>query len=198
VRGDLEAVVKAVLLDVEARRDPTTLPDFGRLQDPALFVTRTLRALECWGQGYGLQERVSQMAQSVFSPPTVFSFYSPDYQVPGTAILGPQFQIYTESTAIRRANFVNTLLFGTISLPSYAPPGSLTAYIGLQPWANIASNPTALVDDLSLRLMHQAMPLDMRARIIQAVTAVPALNPTYRAQTAIYLVATSAQYNVQR
>ncbi len=198
IRGDLGAVVKAVLLDVEARRDPTTLPNFGRLQDPALFVTRTVRALEGWGQGYGLQERVGQMAQSVFSPPTVFSFYSPDYQVPGTPLLGPQFQIYTESTAIRRANFVNTLLFGTIPLPSYAPAGSSTVYVALIPWANIAGNPTALVDDLSLRFMHQAMPLDMRSRIIQAVSAIPALNPTYRAQTAIYLVATSAQYNVQR
>jgi uncharacterized protein (DUF1800 family) len=198
VRGDVKAVVKAVLLDVEARRDPKTLPDFGRLQDPALFVTRTLRALEAAGQGYGLQERVSPMAQSVFSPPTVFSFYSPDYQVPGTPLLGPQFQIYTESTAIRRANFVNTILFGTIPLPSYAPPGSTTVSVAVLPWANIAGNPTALVDDLSLRFMHQAMPLDMRSRIIQAVTAVPALNPMYRAQTAIYLVATSAQYNVQR
>jgi uncharacterized protein (DUF1800 family) len=198
VRGDMKAVVKAVLLDVEARRDPTTLPDFGRLQEPALFVTRTLRSLEATGEGYGLQERVSPMAQSVFSPPTVFSFYSPDYQVPGTPLLGPPFQIFTESTAIRRANFVSTILFGSISLPSYAPPGATTASVSLTPWISRAGNPAALVDDLSLRLMHGAMPADMRARIIQAVTAIAASNPTYRAQTAIYLTATSAQYNVQR
>jgi uncharacterized protein (DUF1800 family) len=197
-RGDMRAVVKAVLLDVEARRDPATVPDFGRLQDPALFVTRTLRSLEATGQGYGLQERVSPMGQSVFSPPTVFSFYQPDYQVPGTTLLGPPFQIYTESTAIRRANFVNTVVFGTVPLPSYAPPGSTTASIDLTPWINLAGNPAALVDDLSLRLMHGAMPADMRARVIQAVTAVAAANPTYRAQTAVYLTATSAQYDVQR
>ena len=129
MRGDLRAVVKAVLLDVEARRDPTTLADFGRLQDPAVFVTRTLRSLEGTGQGYGLQERVSPMGQSVYSPPTVFSFYSPDYQVPGTPLLGPPFQIFTESTAIRRANFINTIVFGSISLPSYAPAGSTTASV---------------------------------------------------------------------
>jgi hypothetical protein len=198
VRGDLRAVVKAVLLDVEARRDPATLPDFGRLQEPALYVTRTLRSLEGTGQGYGLQERVGQMAQSVFSPPTVFSFYSPDYQVPGTPLLGPPFQIFTESTAIRRANFINTIVFGSISPPSYAPAGSTTASVSLTPWINLAGNPAALVDDLSLRLMHGAMPADMRARIVQAVTAIAASNPTYRAQTAVYLVATSAQYNVQR
>jgi uncharacterized protein (DUF1800 family) len=198
VRGDLRAVIKAVLLDVEARRDPSTLRDFGRLQEPALFVTRTLRSLEATGQGYGLQERVGSMAQTVFSPPTVFSFYSPDYQVPGTPLLGPPFQIFTESTAIRRANIVNTLLFGTISLPSYAPAGATTVAVTLTPWINLAGTPAALVDDLSLRLMHGAMPADMRARIIQAVTAIAASNPTYRAQTALYLTATSAQYNVQR
>jgi hypothetical protein len=54
------------------------------------------------------------------------------------------------------------------------------------------------VDDLSLRLMHGALPADMRARVIQAVSAIAASNPTYRAQTAIYLVGTSAQYAVQR
>jgi uncharacterized protein (DUF1800 family) len=197
-RGDLRAVVKAVLLDVEARRDPTTLPDFGRLQDPALYVIRTLRSLEGTGQGYGLQERVSQMALTVFSPITVFSFYSPDYQVPGTPLLGPPFQIFTESTAIRRANFINTIVFGSIGLPSYAPAGSTTAAVSLTPWINMAGNPAALVDDLSARLMHGAMPADMRSRIIQAVTAIAASNPTYRAQTAVYLTATSAQYQVQR
>jgi hypothetical protein len=62
----------------------------------------------------------------------------------------------------------------------------------------MAGNPTALVDDLSLRLMHGAMSPAMRARIIQAVTAIAASNPTYRAQTAVYLTATSVQYNVQR
>ncbi len=197
-RGDLKAVVKAVLLDVEARRNPATARDFGRLQEPALLVTRTLRSLEVVGQGYGLQERAGQLGQSVFSPVTVFSFYSPDFQVPGTPLLGPPFQIYTESTAIRRANLINTLVFGTISVPSYAPAGSTTASIPLSAWAAIAGNPASLVDDLSMRLMHGAMPADMRARIIQAVTAIAATNPTLRAQTAIYLVATSAQYNVQR
>jgi len=198
VRGDMKAVVKAVLLDVEARRNPSILPEFGRLQEPAVFVTRTLRSLGATGQGYGLHERVSQMGQSVFSAPTVFSFYSPDYQVPGTAFFGPPFQIYTESTSIRRANFVNTVLFGQVSPPSYAPPGSTTVAINLAPWTALASNPTALVDDMSMRFMHGAMPADMRSRIIQAITALPPTNPTYRAQAAIYLTATSMQYGLQR
>jgi uncharacterized protein DUF1800 len=198
VRGDMKAVVKAVLLDVEARRNPSILPEFGRLQEPALFVTRTLRSLEGSGQGYGVQERVSQMGQSVFSAPSVFSFYSPDHQVPGTALLGPPFQIYTESTAIRRANFVNTVLFGQVSPPSYAPPGSTTVAVNLAPWTALASNPAALVDDVSMRLMHGAMSAGMRTRIVQAVTALPATNPTYRAQAAIYLTATSMQYGLQR
>jgi hypothetical protein len=80
----------------------------------------------------------------------------------------------------------------------YAPPESTTASVDLSPWIALAGDPAALVDDLSLRLMHGAMPADMRARIIQAVSSVTAYSPSYRAQTAIYLIATSAQYNVQR
>ena len=198
VRGDMKAVVKAVLLDVEARRDPATVPDFGRFQDPALFATRTLRALEATGQGYGLWERVHPMGQNPFSPPSVFSFFAPDFQVPGTTLLGPPLQIFTESTAIRRANLINTIAYNTVPLPLYAPPGSTTISVDLTPWVSLAGDPAALVDDLSLRLMHGAMPADMRARIIQALSAIPATSPTTRAQAAIYLITTSAQYSVQR
>jgi hypothetical protein len=51
---------------------------------------------------------------------------------------------------------------------------------------------------MSMRFMHGAMPADMRSRIVQAITALPATNPTYRAQAAIYLTAASMQYGVQR
>jgi hypothetical protein len=117
--------------------------------------------------------------------------------VPGTTLLGPPLQIYTESTAIRRANFIHTIVYGTIPPPLYAPPESTTISVDLTPWVNLAGDPAALVDELSLRLMHGAMPADMRARIIQAVGAMSE-HATTRAQAAIYLITTSAPYNVQR
>jgi uncharacterized protein (DUF1800 family) len=196
VRGDLEAVVRAVLLDSEARREPTT--DFGRPREPILFMTSLLRNLGATGEGWGLTSYASNMGQNPLSPPTVFNFFPPDYQVPGTLLFGPPLEIYTESTAIRRSNFVNTLLFGTVGVPSYAPPGATSVAVDLTPWIDLAGNPAALVDTLNARLMGGRMPADMRATIAQAVSNTSATNPTTRARTALYLVATSAQYNVQR
>ena len=133
------------------------------------------------------------MAQSVFSPPTVFNFYSPDYQVPGTTILGPPFQIYTESTAIRRANFVNTFIFGTISLPGYAPAGATTVSVDLTPWISLRRQPRGAGGRPGrCGSCRRACPPTMRA----AASSTPSRpsrprDPTNRAQTAIYLIATS-------
>jgi hypothetical protein len=118
--------------------------------------------------------------------------------VPGSTLFGPPLEIYTESTAVRRSNFVNTLVFGTIPVGRYAPPGATSVTLDLTPWVNLAASPTALVDTLNTRLMGGTMPADMRTTIIQAVTTTSASSTTTRARTAIYLVATSPQYNVQR
>jgi hypothetical protein len=196
LRGDLKAVVKAVLLDPEARREPT--PDFGRQQEPILFMTSLLRKLGATGDGWGLTGTASNMGENPLSPFTVFGFFSPDYQVPGTLLFGPPLEIYTESTAIRRSNFVNTLVFGTVGVPIYAPPGATSVSVDWTPWINMAGNPALLVNTLNARLMAGRMPADIRDTIIQAVTSTSATSPVTRAKTAVYLVATSAQYGVQR
>ena len=196
VRGDMKAVIRAVLLDPEARREPTL--DFGRPREPLTFVTGLLRKLEATGDGFGLIYLAGNMGQSPLGPPTVFGFYVPDYQVPGSTLFGPPLEIHTESTAIRRSNFVYSLVFGSISVPSHAPPGATSVAIDLTPWVDLAGNPAALVDQLNLRLMGGSMPADMRNAVAQAVAKTSASNTSTRAKTAIYLVATSPQYNVQR
>jgi hypothetical protein len=62
----------------------------------------------------------------------------------------------------------------------------------------LATNPAQLVDALNARLMHGTMSPEMRQSIIDAVTAVAVTNPLKRARTAVYLVATSSQYQVER
>jgi uncharacterized protein (DUF1800 family) len=199
-RGNLRAVVKAVLLDVEARRDPVGDGNFGRAVEPALFITQYVRGLGATGQGYGLAERSAQLEQQVFGAPTVFNFFQPDFQVPGTTILGPPIQIYTESNAVRRNNLINTFIYQTIGLPGYAPGGSSTVSFttAMQPFIQSAGNPGGLVDLLADRLMPGRMTPTMRQVIVNAVTATPANDPTNRARTALYLMATSPTYNVNR
>jgi hypothetical protein len=62
----------------------------------------------------------------------------------------------------------------------------------------LAGDPAQLVDALDALMLHGSMSTAMRQSIIQAVAAVPVSNPLKRVRTAVYLVATSSQYQVQR
>jgi uncharacterized protein (DUF1800 family) len=199
VRGDLKAVVEAILLDSEARSPVGTA--VGHLREPALFINNILRMFDAKSadrtqnsDGY-LNPQCVNMDQDVLRPPTVFSYFPADYGLPGAAgLLGPEFGILGTSTSLRRANFINTIVFSTIAVSSNAPRGTAIDLSALQA---LASNPTALVDEVNRIMMHNTMSAEMRNSIITAVTAVSATNTLKRARTAVYLVATSSQYQVQ-
>jgi uncharacterized protein (DUF1800 family) len=202
VRGDLKAVVKAVLLDAEARGDVKTDPAYGRLRNPAQFVANLCRAFNAksadgatTSDGY-LNPQTSPMGMDVFRPASVFSYFPPGYVVPATGgKRGPEFGILSTSTALRRANFVNTMVFSRISVGTNAPRGTSLDFSSLQA---LAPDPAKLVDELNKLLMHGAMSAEMRQSVVDAVSAVPGTNPLKRARTAVYLVATSSQYQVER
>jgi uncharacterized protein (DUF1800 family) len=202
VRGDLKAVVKAILLDPEARGDVKTDPSYGHLRHPALFITNILRAFYARSangsgesDGY-LNPQAVLMGMDVFRPPSVFSYFSPGTVTPGTAgVRGPEFGLFSTSTALRRLNFVNTIVFSTIPVSANSPNGTS---LDLSPVQALASKPDQLVDALNVILMHGTMSAAMRASVIQAVSAVTSTNTLKRARTAVYLVATSSQYQVER
>jgi uncharacterized protein (DUF1800 family) len=202
VRGDLKAVVKAILLDEEARGGSKTDPNYGHLRHPALFITGLLRAFNArsadgstTSDGY-LNPQSVQMGLDLFRPPSVFSYFPPGYVVPGTGGLrGPEFGVLSTSTALRRANFVNTMVFGNIPMSANAPRGTA---LDLSAMRALAGSPNQLVEALNQLLLHGTMSAEMRASTLEAVTAVPRSNSLKRARTAIYLVATSSQYQVGR
>ncbi len=204
VRGDLKAVVTAILLDQEARCDDvatcaaSTDLNYGRLRSPMLFVTNILRAFNPTSDGVGLSDRAKNMGQEVFYPPTVFSYYRPNYVVPGTTLLGPEFTIQSSSGAINRANFVNTMVFSRIGTP---PAGTAIDLSGLQALSAGDSTGNTLVNELNRLLMHGTMSTEMRTKILQTITALPnatAADQLKRARWALYLVASSTQYQVAR
>jgi uncharacterized protein (DUF1800 family) len=202
VRGDMKAVVRAILLDEEARGDIKTDPAYGRLRHPAQFIANILRAFNAKSadrtsesDGY-LNPQSVTLGMDVFRPPSVFSYFSPGTVVPGTnGVRGPEFGIFSTSTALRRLNFVNTMVFSTIPVSANAPSGTA---LDLSDMQALAGDPAELVDALDDLLMHRSMSPAMRASIIEAVSAVPASNTLKRARTAVYLVATSSQYQVER
>jgi hypothetical protein len=210
VRGDLKAVVKAILTDVEARGDIKSDPNYGYLKEPVLHVTNILRqfnvraangAAGSVSDGY-LNPQTQALSQDVFRSQSVFNYYPPTYIVPVTNILGPEFYIMTTSTALRRANFMNTIVFNTI--PATTPPNTLTPFgtsidlSEMQALATADLTGAQLVEALNKKLMHGAMSAEMRNIITTAVVAAPSNNPLLRARTAVYLIATSSQYQVQR
>ena len=195
VKGDLRAVVKAVLLDEEARGHTHDM-DFGKLKEPVQAMLQLVRALSGRGDGLGLSGLARNMGQDPYFAPTVFNFYQPDFQLPGTMLAAPPFQIYTEATAVNRANWANTVLFGTVSVP-FGPAGT-SVTIDMAPLDALAADPAALVNALDQALLHGSMSSGMRSTIVDAVTRISATRPRARVQNALYLVATSAQFNVSR
>jgi uncharacterized protein (DUF1800 family) len=202
VRGDMRAVVEAILLDPEARGPLKTDPNYGHLRHPALLITGLLRAFSARGAGGNptsdgyLNPQSVSMGMDVFRPPSVFSYFSPAAVAPGTGGLrAPEMGLFTTSTSLRRINFVNTLVFSGIPVSASAPSGTS---LDLSPLQALAHAPEQMVDALNDLLMHGTMSAQMRASIVQAVSAVAATNPLKRARTAVYLVASSSQYQVER
>jgi uncharacterized protein (DUF1800 family) len=214
-RGSLKNVVRNILLDPEARGDVKTDPSYGKLREPVQYISNFLRAFnatsdgviaQCTGGAVG--DAPSAMGQPLFLPSTVFSYYEPDYQVTGTRLTGPAFQILTTSTTLRRANYVNQMLYFGIQPIFLSGCGNTPAPTGTQiqmlPLINLGDNPAGMVDYLDTLLLHGTMSASVRQTVLTAVNAIPSSGTgstdyqRRRAQTAIYLVATSAQYEVQR
>ena len=190
VRGDLQAVIRAILLDDEARAgDPPETPaeNEGHLREPVLYLAGLLRALQAGVTATnGLPQNTAAEDQIVYAPPSVFNYFSPGYRVDDGKLLGPEFQIQSPSVAMVRADLVNTLVYRGIA----------GVQLDLTPFAELAATPDALLDRLSTLLFHGQMPDDLRATIVTAMAAAP--TNMQKAQAAIYLAASSSQYQVER
>jgi hypothetical protein len=199
-------VVRAILLDSEARGDlidAAAQPNYGKLREPVQFITNLLRAFSATSDGVlnslnisGSSIGSADMSQDVFNAPSVFSFYPPTARVPGENALAPQFAVFSSLTSLRRANLVSRIVFSTI--PAAAPNRPTGTSIDLSFWDPLASNPDGLIDALDRLLLHGAMSAEMRHSVRTAVESVPVSNSRLRVRTAVYLIASSSQYQVQR
>jgi len=196
VRGDMKAVVKAILLDPEARANDNGGSDQatdGHLQEPALFIAGMYRAFSgTLADTNNYQWYLSTLDQQVFYSPDVFNFYDWDFQVPGTNLQGGEFGINSPNHAVTRANLV-TSLFGSFASPIQS--GGPGASLNITPYLYLAPSPAKLVDALDLTLTHGTMPAEMKSIIVNAVTEETGGN-LRRVQKGAYLVLTSSYYNV--
>lgn len=191
IRGDLKAVITAVLTDPEARNgddaNAPAEPGFGHLRESVLFMTGVLRGLNATlGDGSAIQNQTNAMGQNLFSPPSVFSYFSPQYRIP-SGLFGPEFQIYSTQTAAARANVVNALVYGTLDR---------STRVDLRPFADRAGSIDDLLDSISYVFFHSSMPAGLRQAAYDAARAVS--NPLARARAALYIALASPEYQVVR
>ncbi len=204
VRGDMKATITAMLLDPEARGDTKTDPNYGHLREPVLLMTHLLRAFNATSDGVLVTSTggsfTTGLGENVFNPPTVFSYFPADYGLPGSNLFGPEFGILDTSTTYGRANLMNTLFLANngIGIPAAAPNRPTGTQFNYTTYQNMAGTPQTLVDALNARLLHGTMSAAMNANIVATVNAITSADPAGRTRTAIYLVATSAQYQVER
>ena len=185
IRGDMQAVIRAILLDAEARND-TPPPIFGRLRTPMQHTIALARAL---GLNLGAASQFAylfyNMNEGLLDAASVFGHYSPTYRIPKTSLFGPEFQIYSASDAINRANLFYWFMYS---------PWPINPV--LQPFVALAANPAALVNAVDNALLFGRMTQSTRTALLNAIPAMPDNNA--RVLTALYLTATSGEYLVQR
>ncbi len=149
VRGDMQAVISAILLDPEARQNDQpgmTQAKDGHLQEPILFLAGFLRAMGAYvdNTNYFGYDLVNQN-QDIYNAPSVFNYFSPGYQVPTFGIGGPEFQIYTPYSSVYRDNLVSNVFSAYSNVINSYGPGTT---IDLTPFVALAGNPQTLMDAL--------------------------------------------------
>jgi uncharacterized protein (DUF1800 family) len=202
VRGDLGAVVRAILLDYEARSPAlVSNPAHGKLKEPLLRATALFRAL---GGGsnrgrFNIANAEGSLAQASLRSPTVFNFFEPAFIYPGllgsAGLVAPEYQILTDTTAITIPNFYYTYIYTTRN----TDPASQTIGLTLDPFLSLARTPGPLLDQLDPLLAGGTLPAAARDRIISALNSVPAsTSDLERVRAAVYLIMSTAGGAVQK
>ncbi|MEM8987550.1 MAG: DUF1800 domain-containing protein [Pseudomonadota bacterium] len=213
-RGDLKAVIAAILFDEEAR-DAAALndPEFGKLREPVIRFTHWARAFnvndaDASNEAFLIDaSSASALAQHPYRSPSVFNFYRPGYIAPGTAtgeagLTAPELQIVSAGSIVGYANFMTAYIFNdTPKLDASAPAAFVPDYTVENA---LAEDPAALVDHLDILLTNGAMAPETRTRIIEFLNLIPIGDATraedlrIRAAFAVVMTMTAPEYIVLR
>ena len=220
VRGDMMAVIKAILTDAEARDAAVSAStSFGKLREPLIRTTNWIRAFGATSQtGNWLITSTSantSLSQSALTSGSVFNFWRPGYTPPATTELGsrslmaPEFQVVDEITV---ASWVNNIQSWVDLGVGSTPPGGAGRDVRSAYTAEIAiaDTPASLVDRMNSLLFGGAMSATLQGQLNAAIAAVaiPAATGSNqaaidtarlnRAKTAVFLSMVSPEYLIQR
>ncbi len=208
VRGDMKAVIQAILLDDEARNATNAAANaqYGKVNEPLVRYTQWARAFTAASRNGSfnigsVEDPIYGLGEMATRSPTVFNWFAPGYTPPGTSIsaaglLAPEMQMTNVSTVVGYLNFMQ----GTIGSDSQNGSDIYSSY---STEVGLAANPDALLDRINLLLMAGTMDGTLRSQILAAVNsiAIPTGSPeainaalTNRAQIAIYLTMASPSF----
>jgi len=200
-RGNLGAVVRAILLDPEARPAAGTA-SAGKVKEPLLRLTQLWRA--CGAQSASGQYRIGNInavfGQGPLQAPSVFNFFSPSYAPPGETaeqgLVAPELQIATEYLNTTVTNtFYNVIFFWNSTVPGL-PANAIVMDFTQE--AALAGDAEALVNRITEKLLGGTISPTLKAEAKAAVERVPATSAGQRVAEAMFLIATSPEYVLQR
>jgi len=214
IKGDLTAVIKAILLDDQARNKANlTNLQFGKVREPMLRFTTWARAFnvtsknQVWSPQYLNSPSLFSPGQSPLRSPTVFNFFRPAYVPPNSSIateglVAPEFQLSNESTTILYINYMgNQIMYGCTYQTQNSTANLTVDYENYTPLIGTASlldlalnNTTALVNELNLLLAANQLSVATVAIISKALNGVT----DTPAEIAIYRPPSSVSYYLKR
>jgi uncharacterized protein (DUF1800 family) len=197
IRGDLAAVVKAIVLDPEARgQSVQPLAHRGKLREPILRFLQWCRIFNVKSRSNNWMNAGSTgsdtaLGQMPLEAPSVFNFYTYNFTPANTdlsraGLVGPEFNLVNEPNVVGYLNFmIKNISNQTEFKPDHTP------------YESLASDPQALVFQLDLLLTGNRLSASTLDTITQAVSSVPVETPTQRVQLATMLIMASTDYLVQ-
>ena len=207
-RGNMAAVIKAILLDVEAR-DCESVNDIhgGKLLEPILRYTKFVRAIGvkaeneyAFNNGYRAQSR---FFQHPLSSPNVFNFYLPDYKPNGmltdAGLVAPEFQIYNSLSAIDYPNLVHEWVYWDYVFENWSGP-DFNSYPQLTKLLGAANNDETLINEIDLLFTHGEMSPETRKIILESLkgTRLSAHGLADRISLALYLALISPDFVIKK
>ncbi|NYT43149.1 DUF1800 family protein [Sphingomonas sp. R-74633] len=205
-RGDMKAVIRAILLDSEARSGPTS--SSGKLKEPVLLMTSLARTIGFATDGYVFQTRDTSLGQPVFRAPSVFNFYPDDFPLPGsTTLKSPVSKLLNTSNVLRWHNFVyDWTVSGDANRSEYALDSGLPMSSLTQPlwatWEAYGTDLDAMIARIDLNLfantLSQAQKDALKAAATPITNADANIQARRRAQMMLYVAASSPMFLVDR
>jgi uncharacterized protein (DUF1800 family) len=220
VRGDLKAVVRAILLDPEARGAAIATGDaYGKLREPVLRLTAWMRAFNATSDsGLALVTSTDdpglELGQTPLRSDSVFNFWRPGYVAAGTltgerGLTMPELQATTETSVAGYVNFMSAAVAKGAGTRGGTRPDVQPDYSGE---LAVVGSSAALVDRVTLKLIGDKAPATLKAQIREAVDsiAIPALKPNganqakvmaaqrNRVYAAVLLTLAAPEYIVQK